>query len=978
MSDALETSNTSQDIGPPTATSSPKRSKTKEKNKTRPDAPLKVIVINFRSIVNKKPEFLNLLESTQADVIIGTETWLNPQISDSEICPPGYMIYRKDRKDGTGGGVFILIADKFISSDPDVPCPPEVEMVWAQLQVVGSKKLSICAFYRPPNKTDAKYLEALDKAINHANISNGHIWIGGDFNLDGIDWENSAHTDTCTQVTLSTQLIGLTNDHGLTQIVDEPTRRTENSATLLDLFFTNHPDMVNRSAVIPGLSDHEIPILDISTRIKTNTKKPRKVFQYHRTDTPGLLKSLEESSAKFCNDFNDTANQNVNDMWSRLKNNITQAMDKFIPSKTISSSKASLPWITSEIKHAIRKRDKLFRRSKETKKSEDRAKFVSERNNVQRMIRSSYWLHMEKTIVNDKEPEQDIPKNFWSYMKATKKDRFGTAPLKHNGTLHSDAKSKADILNLQYQSVFSKESLEDIPSPTEPETQASMKDITVEKKGVLKLLLNLKEKKASGPDNVPARILKLAAEPLSDCLTLLFNASLTQGNLPDDWKTANITPVFKKGERYKASNYRPVSLTCICSKMLEHIVVSNMMAHFDTHQILCEQQHGFRPKRSCETQLVGLTQELHEHLEAKGQVDMIVLDFSKAFDKVPHRRLLKKLWNYGIRGKTHKWINMFLTDRNQRVVVDGEASEWIHVESGVPQGTVLGPILFLAFINDLPTYVNSSVRLFADDCVLYRAIEDNTDCTILQEDLKKLEAWEDKWLMSFNASKCSAMSVTRKKKKIEHPYTLHNQTLETVKRATYLGVELTPDLSWKAHINSICTKANNTLSFIRRNVKIDNRKVRETAYKGLVRPKLEYYSPIWNPHQDTHIRNIEMVQRRAARFTLGRYSYKLSVTEMLKELEWETLAHRRMVASLILLQKIRLGLVAATLPPFYIQPPKPSIRHPHRYLPIGTRTVAYQYSFFPLTMISWNSLPTSIATLESIDAFKDALDSHKF
>ena len=197
--------------------------------------------------------------------------------------------------------------------------------------------------------------------------------------------------------------------------------------------------------------------------------------------------------------------------------------------------------------------------------------------------------------------------------------------------------------------------------------------------------------------------------------------------------------------------------------------LSQLLDHFDQYSILSDRQHGFRSRRSCETQLISLTQELHEKLEEKSQVEMIVLDFSKAFDKVPHKRLMKKLWNYGVRGQTHSWIQSFLTNRQQRVAVDGESSDWVHVDSGVPQGTVLGPALFLSFINDLVKAAkHSQVRLFADDCVLYRNVKTLEDCELLQEDLKNLEKWEEKWSMSFNPDKCNSISITRKINKITH------------------------------------------------------------------------------------------------------------------------------------------------------------------------------------------------------------------
>ena len=495
----------------------------------------------------------------------------------------------------------------------------------------------------------------------------------------------------------------------------------------------------------------------------------------------------------------------------------------------------------------------------------------------------------------------------------------------------------------------------------------------------MKLLLDLKENKASGPDNIPSRILKVAAEPVSYCLQLLFTESLRTGIVPSDWKQANITPVLKKGERFKASNYRSVSLTCICSKLMEHVVVSQLMKHFDEHKILVDCQHGFRKMRSCETELLGLTQELHEHLEEKKQVDMTVLDFSKAFDKVPHHRLMMKLWNYGVQGSTHAWIKSFLLGRTQRVVVDGEVSGWLPVKSGVLQGMVLGPVLFLSFINDLPAAVKSKVRLFADDCVMYREVSSDSDCIQLHEDLNRLEEWERKWCMQFNATKCSSIPITRKRNKQLYQYTLHNQPLEQVNSATYLGVELSSDLTWAKHINKTCNKANRNLGFIRRNLPIRNSHAKEIAFKGLVRPILEYCSTVWDPQDiKKYTCNLEMVQRRAARFTLGRFhNLSSSLTEML-QLQWETLVHRRRIARLVMFFKIQHGLVAVPQPLIMTRPPRLRPGYPHHFLRAHNSTDAYKNSFFPLAIAQWNSLPKSIACRGSLPSFQADLSSLSF
>ena len=286
-----------------------------------------------------------------------------------------------------------------------------------------------------------------------------------------------------------------------------------------------------------------------------------------------------------------------------------------------------------------------------------------------------------------------------------------------------------------------------------------------------------------------------------------------------DWRQGNIAPIFKKGDKHKPSNYRPVSLTSIWSKLIEHIVFSNVRRHLDTHNILAEEQHGFRSKRSCESQLITFVQELFNKVAGGGQVDTVVLDFSKAFDKVPHARLLNKLDFYGIRSKTHDWVGAFLNKRQHRVVLDGFLSNTAEVLSGVPQGTVLGPTLFLIFINDLPQSVNSSVRLFADDCVLYREIRCRQDTVTLQQDLYALHRWEQLWLMEFNPGKCFVLNITRKRNRLRNSYRLHSTELQTVETTSYLGIEISNTLNWSPHIDKVTKKGNRSLGFVKQNIK---------------------------------------------------------------------------------------------------------------------------------------------------------------
>ena len=244
-----------------------------------------------------------------------------------------------------------------------------------------------------------------------------------------------------------------------------------------------------------------------------------------------------------------------------------------------------------------------------------------------------------------------------------------------------------------------------------------------------------------GPDRLHPRVLKETARIVAPILQIIFSKSLENGEDPDDWKQANIAPIFKKGERYCPSNYRPVLLTCVCSKLMEHIISKHLLNHLEANNILFDKQHGFRKKRSTDTQLLAFTQVILANLSDGRQTDVIIIDFAKVFDKVPHHRLIQKLERYGITGPVNTWIETFFKDRKQHVACEGIYSDWAPVISGAPQGSVIAPILFLIYINDLPNNLKLTVQLFADDTIIYMTISNGIDGTALQQDLDKLAKW---------------------------------------------------------------------------------------------------------------------------------------------------------------------------------------------------------------------------------------------
>ena len=407
---------------------------------------------------------------------------------------------------------------------------------------------------------------------------------------------------------------------------------------------------------------------------------------------------------------------------------------------------------------------------------------------------------------------------------------------------------------------------------------------------------------------------------------------------------------------------------------MEHIICSHVRDHLDKHSVLTSLQHGFREAHSCETQLLTTLQDLLYWRDRRVQIDLAVLDFAKAFDTVPHRSLLGKLEHYGLDSHLLGWVNSFLIGRSQCVVVDGERSEFVSVDSGVPQGTVLGPLLFLLYINDLPQSVRSSVHLFADDCHIYKTISSLDDTITFQRDLDSLHEWGSRWGMSFNVTKCNIMRLAWSRQPITKFYTLGGEIIQEVNQAKYLGVMITSELGWSTHIDIISNKANSTLGFLRRNLKYCPRGLKETAYMSLVRSKLEYCASIWDPHLAKDIDKIERINRRAARFVSNDYRWRSSVTSMLQDLGWRNLASRRKDTRLALFYKIVHQLVAVSTDDILIKADsRLRSNHKHKFKTIRTSSASYKHSFYPRTIIEWNALPQNIAEAPSLASFKHSL-----
>ena len=852
-------------------------------HKTPNQHKLKTLTINFQSIRNKTADLELLINNEEPDIIAGSETWLNPNIYNSEILNNNYEIFRKDRQDSYGG-VLLAIKSTLIAEEIKLESNHNIESIFCKISTPNSKQLIIGSVYRPPN-SNIEYMTDLCNQLTNieAEYKNAVIWIMGDFNLPDINWNSYTIEKHQNIKEINELFINTLLNLNLEQINKKPTRNNN----ILDLFLTNRPGLVIDYEILPGLSDHDI--IRVNNRMHTQIcKKPKRIiYLWNKCNTTELHQAAIKFQTTFLTKYN--INHPVEDLWQVIKTNLKELMFDFVPTKQ-TSNKINKCWFNTKLKKLCKQKENLFKNFKATNSNRLHKKYLKIKHLTQKLSRQLQNEYVNNVI------SKDNNKNLWSFIKSKKMETTGIAPLKgQNNKTYNDNETKANILNTFFASSFS--------NPGDKEISINLNkieelgNINVEEKGINKLLTNLKVNKASGPDEIPARLLKELNNELSPIFTILFQASLNQGSVPKDWKLANVTPLFKKGDKSDPGNYRPVSLTSITCKILEHIIYSSIVNHLDKHNVLCPHQHGFRKNRSCETQLIGLIDDLSKGLDNNNQIDAILLDFSKAFDKVHHTSLLKKLKFFGISGPVHQWIQDFLIGREQTVIINGSKSSSITVNSGVPQGTVLGPLLFLIYINDLPNCINTGtkVRLFADDCIIYRTIKTEKDSEMLQKDLEELQKWESNWSMSFHPEKCQLLRVSKKKKQIITNYFIHGKNLSQTNNAKYLGVIINDKLSWNPHIDEVVKKSNKTLGFIKRNFYKCNKNIKLKCYLTLVRPILEYASSVWDPSTKENIKKLEQIQKRAARFITSEYSQLTRVTPIVKSLNLELLEDRRCI-----------------------------------------------------------------------------------
>ena len=899
-----------------------------------------------------------LIKSLNPDLIILSE--VKPKnnrfnISASEFKLDHYSSL-SNLQCSNGRGLLIYVKDCYTFSQVSTNIPFSEHML-VQL-VLNSKTINILVIYRSPNSSEVNNNELISLINNTYHLNSDELIILGDFNYPSINW-NTLSTDKHPH-SAEYSILKCVLDNSLLQYVTSPTRqRGSDRPNILDLVFAKRDVISNLSIISPiGKSDHASITFDIniSSYKQSSSTKKLNFFKADYISICSHIRKIDWSPLLKSSD--------IDYAWNYFISKIYPLIDKFVPLHCDSKHQINLS--SSEIL-LIKSKHRLWTRYMENQTPENRLKYTRARNKVKNLARRKRNDFENSLACNSKKN----PKAIWKYINSKSKNSSSiTCITSEDGTKLYGDQEIAETFNKFFASVYQKEPL---GLPTIPqESDKTLAHITISEAEVLHQLKEININKPPGPDNIHPKFLMETSNLISKPLTHLFNLSLKSGSLPKDWKTSKVTPIFKSGSKSCTNNYRPISVNSNVCKILEKILRDALMSHLMNNNLLSVEQHGFVPKKSTCLQLLLYMDRLTEAFENNSSLISVYFDFRKAFDTVPHKRLIHKLKTVGITGHLRSWLENYLENRFHYVQVGHSKSTLVKQTSGIPQGTILGPILFLIYVNDLPKCINATSLLFADDLKIF---SDNINLN-LQTEINKLSDWSENWLLKFNPLKCKYMSYGNE---MVLPLHINNSPIENTNQQKDLGIIFDSKLDFNQHIHEKVSKANQILGIVRRSFKFLNYSSFLKLYKALVRNHLEYGVVIWHPYKMKHIDLIESVQRRATRYLPGLKT--LPYEQRLKILKLPTLRYRRVRGDMIEVYKILNGYY--NVDPKLLISLKTSleIRLTSRNHPLTifqeVCTKNTRKNFFSNRVTKyWNNLPSHVIFSPSLNSFKNRLDEH--
>ena len=785
-----------------------------------------------------------LLQHTSLDVLGLTETWLTSDIDDDELEIEGYSIFREDR--GTkgkseGGGVITYVKSCLKVVPLQNVLDADIEGKLIKIERSRCKPMIIGTFYRPPNFDPYKFIEALSNSFTNLDTSKNEFVIMGDFNIDFSSKKGSKLQRSFKSFLLS---------HDLHQIIEKATRVTEYSETLIDFICVNNKHRVVQWEVNDThLSDHSIVVCVLKGGVP---KTPFRIIEYRS------YKKFNKE--QFCSDLKEMPWNELNSIgcideaathWESLFNRVA---DKHAPIKKQRVKGFKTPWVTNEVLQLRRERNYHQSKGRKTRSLYHWQMYRSLRNHINRLEKRLKSEHFCKMIDENKNDSSRM----WKSLKDAlpRSANHSVSVIKSGKKVLSKPVQVAEVFNKHFTTIGQKiakafgKGNKDARGILQKKTDKSFQLDLVTSNFVKIQLQNLKTNKAIGLDKISARLLKDSADIIAPSLQALINKSFLEGKFPKNWKSAKVVALFKSGDKSNCDNYRPISILPTISKIIERAVHKQFYEFLQVNNLLFKDQFGFRNKMSTSSALLQLTDSLLESMD-KGHVSGVVyLDLKKAFDTVDHSLLLWKLTEYGVSTACLKWFRSYLSQRSQQTSVGDALSLKRNVTIGVPQGSVLGPLLFLVFINDLPLSLKySNTILFADDSVIYYS---GKNCNEIQnkmnEDLALVKEWLNDHRLTLNITKSKFVVVGGKqqlKRFKDMTLKIKEDELSRETSYKYLGIIINENMTWGDHIASLQQKVEKRIGLLKRISHLIPRAQRLTLVNTMIIPLFDYGDTVW-------------------------------------------------------------------------------------------------------------------------------------
>jgi hypothetical protein len=822
--------------------------------------------------------------------------------------------------------------------------------------------------YRPPDCSPAEYL--VESLCNEMR-TRGPIVVTGDFNCPGIDWDRFTAPRDGTQ----DKILDFFVSAGFSQLVKEPTRGNN----ILDVVCCNEPLIICNLEVLQpfSTSDHSQVTFTVFTDddcavAGSNTLAHQKYYDWDNANFELIAEHLATVNWYDILSVNLTADS----LWTAYSEVLLEAVDKFVPSKREALGtrhRKQIVWYPVSIRRALARKRCLWRCHSRNRNDENITAAYKSAERECRQLIHMFELKKEQKVISS----NNIG-TFFKFVNKKLSSRNGVGALRNklDGGVIVNDDDRANALNSYFGSVCADDNG---TTPTIARTLPGNECIDSIDFSPLKIssaIRKMKNTKSSGPDGFPPILFKKLAPVLAGPLSLLFTSLMSVGRIPRDWTHAIVTPVYKGGDASEMSNYRPISLTCVVCKIMERVITVDLLTYLRSNNVIDSRQHGFLSRRSTSTNLLESLNDWTIAIRDKRSVLVAYIDYAKAFDTVCHAKLLSKLAAYGITGELFNWIASFLKGRTQQTKIGSVLSHSISLASGVVQGSVIGPLLFLLYINDVIAVLATEgcvCQLYADDLKLYTVLHTNASVFDLQRRLDELQAWSDAWQLKISFKKCVSLLINRLGSEPNSALTLGKNELTRVDEVKDLGVTIDGKLKFTSHINRIVAKAFSRVNLIFKCFISKDIATLVRAFNVYVRPLLEYASCVWSPYHITDINQIEAVQRNFTKRLPGYTA--LSYKDRLKRLKMETLELRRLRQDLVLTYEILAGLTDVNVADFFTVANSSHCTRGHCYkLQANHSRVDVRKFFFAERVVPiWNSLPATAEDFASLQTFRNFL-----